>query len=109
MPAYLIATVRHVRDRKGLEEYWSRVGPTFEGTSAKPMAVYTQFRKLEGVGPVEGLVLVEFPDMKTAQQWYDSAGYQMAKSYREPAADIELLLVEGGAVTDPKLRMPQIP
>lgn len=108
MSAYLIATVRRVQDRKGLEEYWSRVGPTFEGTGAKPLAVYTQFKMMEGDGPVEGVVLVEFPNVETAQQWYSGPGYQIAKRYREGAADIELILVEGGAVTDPRQRMPQI-
>lgn len=108
MSAYLIATVRRVHDRKGLEAYWARVGPTFDGTGAKPLAVYTSFQMIEGDGPVQGIVLVEFRDAKTAQEWYDSSGYQMVKRYREGAADIELILVEGGAVTDPALRMPHI-
>jgi uncharacterized protein (DUF1330 family) len=108
MAAYVFATVRHVTNRQGLEDYWRHVGPTFAGTGAKPLAAYTPFTMLEGTGPVEGVVAIEFPDMQSARQWYESVGYQAAKKYREGAADIELILVEGGAVSAPELRMPHI-
>jgi uncharacterized protein (DUF1330 family) len=106
MPAYLIATVRSVKDRRGMEEYWSRAGATFEGSGAKPLAVYTPFTLLEGKGPVEGIVTIEFPDMEAARRWYGSATYQAVKQYREGAADIEVILVEGGVVAAPDQRMP---
>ena len=83
MPAYVIATIKSVNDRRGLEEYWSRAGGTlragltlFEGTGAKPLAIHTSFKLLEGNGPVEGVALLEFPDMESASLWYESAAYQ---------------------------------
>jgi uncharacterized protein (DUF1330 family) len=106
VPAYLIATVRSVKDRRGMEEYWSRAGATFEGSGAKPLAVYTSFTLLEGKGPVEGVVTIEFPDVEAARRWYGSAAYQAVKQYREGAADIEVILVEGGVVAAPDQRMP---
>ena len=108
MPAYLFATVRSVIDRRGLEEYWSRVGPTFEGTGAKPLAVYTPFKLLEGKGPIEAVVAIEFPDMETADRWYHSPAYQTVKKYRDGVTDGEVILVEGGVVSAPELRMPHI-
>jgi uncharacterized protein (DUF1330 family) len=98
MPAYVIATTKGVNDRRGLEEYWSRAGVTFEGTGAKRLAIYTPFKLLEGKGPIEGVTLIEFPDMESASRWYESAAYQAVKQYRVGAADIELILVDGGAV-----------
>jgi uncharacterized protein (DUF1330 family) len=106
MPAYLLATVKSVKDRRGMEEYWSRAGATFEGSGAKHLAAYTPFELLEGKGPVEGIVAIEFPDMAAARRWYESADYQAVKQYREGAADIELMLVDGGVVADPEQRMP---
>ena len=91
-----------------MEEYWSRAGATFEGSGARPIAVYTSFRLLEGNGPVEGVVAMEFPDMEAASRWYHSAGYQAAKKYRDRAANVEVILVEGGVVSAPELRMPHI-
>jgi uncharacterized protein (DUF1330 family) len=108
MPAYVLGIVRSVKDRRGLEEYWSRAGATFEGTGARPIAVYTSFKLLEGAGPVEGVVAIEFPDIEAAKNWYHGAGYQAVRKYREGAAEIELILVEGGVVSAPELRMPHI-
>ena len=38
MPAYVLATVKSVKDRRGMEEYWSRAGATFAGSGAKHLA-----------------------------------------------------------------------
>jgi uncharacterized protein (DUF1330 family) len=73
MPAYLLPTVKSVKDRIAMEEYWSRAGASFEGSGAKHLAVYTPFKLLEGKGPIEGVVAIEFPDMEAARRWYESA------------------------------------
>jgi uncharacterized protein (DUF1330 family) len=98
MPAYLIATVKKVHERRGLEEYWSSTGPAWEGIEAKRLAIYTPFKHLEGEGPVEGVVVIEFPDMETATRWYESDAYQAARQHRVGAADVEMILVDGGSV-----------
>ena len=98
MPAYVIATVKSVNDRRGLEEYWSHAKTSFEGSGARHLAAYTPFRLLEGKGPLEAAVLIEFPDMDAATRWYESVAYQAARQYRLGAADVEIVLVDGGAV-----------
>lgn len=98
MPAYVIATVRAVDDRRGVEEYWSHAAPSFEGSGARHLATYTPFKLLEGKGPLEAAVLIEFPDMDAAKRWYESAAYQAARQYRLDAAEVEIILVDGGAV-----------
>ena len=105
MPAYLIAICRNVRERQGLEDYWANVGPTFEGVGTKPLAVYTPFEVLESTGPVEGVVLIEFPSMEAAKRWYERPAYQAVKRHRQSAAEFELILVDGGR-TPPSDRMP---
>jgi uncharacterized protein (DUF1330 family) len=108
MSAYVIAYVRRVHDRKGLEAYWASVGPTFAGTGAKPISVYAPFQHVEGQGPVEGVVLVEFPDAETAHAWYFGKAYQAVKQLRSGAADIDLVIAEGSVVTNPESRMPHV-
>jgi uncharacterized protein (DUF1330 family) len=98
MPAYVIATVKAVNDRRGLEEYWSHAAPSFAGSGAKHLAAYTPFKLLEGKGHLEAAVLIEFPDMAAANRWYESAAYQAAKQYRAGAAEVEIVLLDGGAV-----------
>ena len=98
MPAYMIALNRGVHDRQGLEAYWKAVGPTFEGFGAKRLAVYTPFIAFETMSPLEGVVVIEFPDLATAKAWYESPAYQRAKQHRDGAVDIELVIVDGGSV-----------
>jgi len=105
MPAYMIALNRTLRDRRKLEEYWKAVGPTFEGLGAKRLAIYTPLVLLEMVGPLDGAVVIEFPDVETAKSWYESPAYQDAKQYRNGAADVEMFIIDGGTVR-PEDRIP---
>ncbi len=107
MPAYVIAICRGVSDRRRLEQYWAHSRPTFAGFDVKLLAVYTQVRPLESRGPVEGVVMIEFPSMEDATRWYESPAYQEVRKYRIGAAEFEIVLVDGGLV-EGKDRMPHI-
>src|SRR5690349_8929373 len=98
MPAYVIALNRSVHDLKRLEAYWKASGPTLAGRGAKLLSLYTPFATLESMGPLEGIVLIEFPDMAAAKAWYESPDYQKAKQHRDGASDGEVFIVDGGSV-----------
>lgn len=59
----------------------------------KALAYYGAVEVLEGP-PVDGVVVVEFPDMASARAWYDSPEYQDAKAHRLKAADYRVMLVQ---------------
>ena len=98
MPAYMIALNRRVHDLQKLEAYWEAAGPTFEGRGAKFLSIYTPLAPLELMGPLEGVVLIEFPDVAAAKGWYESPAYQTAKQHRDGAADTEFFIIDGGRV-----------
>jgi uncharacterized protein (DUF1330 family) len=50
---------------------------------------------LEGPSENRRLVIIEFPSLRHAQDWYQSAEYQKAKALRAGAADAEFLALEG--------------
>jgi uncharacterized protein (DUF1330 family) len=106
MPAYFIALVRAVHQRQKLEDYWQAARPTFADTGMKPLAIYTPLTLLEKLGPLEGVVLLEFPDLATAKAWYEGPAYQKAMQHRIGAADAEIFIVDGGVVP-PEDRLPQ--
>ena len=60
----------------------------------KALAFYGQHQVAEGEA-VEGVVLLEFPDMAAARAWYDSPAYQAAKAHRVKGADYRVIFVEG--------------
>ncbi|PWE78219.1 hypothetical protein XF30_17155 [Bradyrhizobium sp. SUTN9-2] len=107
MPAYMIALNRGVHDWKKLDEYWKAAGPSFEGLGAKRLAIYTPLTALEVMGPLEGVVEIEFPDLDTAKRWYESPAYQKAKQIRDGVADTELFIIDGGFVPAEE-RMPHL-
>ena len=47
---------------------------------------------------LEGVVLIEFPDVAAAKAWYESPAYQKAKQHRDGAADTEFFIIDGGLV-----------
>jgi Domain of unknown function (DUF1330) len=57
---------------------------------------YRPFQLLEGEGPVEGVVVAEFPSMEEAKRWYDSPGYVAVRQHRMRGAKYLGLLVDGG-------------
>jgi uncharacterized protein (DUF1330 family) len=107
MPAYVIALNRSVHDLQKLQAYWKTSGPTLAGRGAKVLSVYTPFAALESMGPLEGIVLIEFPDMAAAKAWYESPACQKAKQHRDGAADGEFFIVDGGLVA-PEDRFPHM-
>jgi len=98
MPAYMIALNRSVHDIRKLDDYWKAAGPTFEGRGAKFLSIYTPLAPLELMEPLEGVVLIEFPDVAAAKAWYESPAYQKAKQHRDGAVDTEFFIIDGGRV-----------
>ena len=94
----MIALNRGVHDRQKLEDYWKAAGPTFEGRGAKFLSIYTPLTPLESVGRLEGVVLIEFPDVAAAKAWYESPAHQRARQHRVGAADAEFFIIDGGLV-----------
>jgi uncharacterized protein (DUF1330 family) len=96
MPAYLVYVCQGVSDRKELETYWKDMPPTFMGFDVKLHSAYRPFQLLEGEGPVEGVVVAEFPSMEEAKRWYDSPGYVAVRQHRMQGAKYLGLLIDGG-------------
>ncbi|WP_409994271.1 DUF1330 domain-containing protein [Pirellula sp. SH-Sr6A] len=81
-------------DRAELESYWSKAPATLEGVPIKVLSSYGPHTTLEGPN-VEGVVIVEFPSVEIARQWYDSPAYQDAVNLRKRGAIYRGWIVEG--------------
>jgi uncharacterized protein (DUF1330 family) len=63
------------------------------GHTMKAHVYYGAVDVLEGP-PIDGVVIVEFPDRAAALAWYQSPAYQEAKVHRLKAADYRVFLVD---------------
>ena len=92
---------------EGTGTYWRDIPPTFTGFDVKLHTVYRPFELLEGEGPVEGVVVAEFPSMEDAKKWYNSPGYVAVRQHRMRGAKYLGLLVDAGVTESVDERMPQ--
>ena len=94
MSAYVVFTRTKTIDQKELEKYWAGVRATTKGHPSEVLVAYGKFEVLEG-SPIEGIVIVKFPDVKAAKDWYYSEAYQSVAQHRKQGAIYHGLIVEG--------------
>ena len=95
MTAYVIARVE-VTDLDKWKTYAAAAGPAVAAHGGKYLARGGELEGLENHED-EGkrVVVLEFPDMDAARNWYNSAEYQAAKAKREGAGFARFMLVDG--------------
>lgn len=95
MAAYLIGMVE-VTDPSWLAEYSEKVQKQFAEIGAKYHVRSTKIESLEGDKPAPmSAVIIEFPSMEVAREWYNSDEYQALVALRQQGATADLWLTEG--------------
>ena len=93
MPAYWITHIE-VTDADRYGEYAKRAGPAIAAFGGKFLVRGGKHLQLEGEDR-ERNVLIEFPDIATAEACYRSPAYQEALSFAKDSSVRDLVLVEG--------------
>jgi uncharacterized protein (DUF1330 family) len=92
---YWIARV-DVRDADEYKKYVEATGAAFAKYGAKFLARGGRHEAMEGNARARN-VIIEFDSVEQAVACYRSPEYQHARSFRAPAADGEIVIVEGVA------------
>ncbi len=93
MAAYIVVDVE-VTNPEQFAEYRKLSNAAFEANGVKPLAAAGTTERLEGREP--GLIVVlPFDSMDAARKFYESAEYRKARSAREGAAIMNMLIIEG--------------
>jgi len=90
---YIISRV-DVKDPEAYAKYVAASTKAIATYGGKPLARGGRFEELEGRTRARNVVL-EFESFEAAHRYYHSPEYQAAKAFREGAADMEIVLVEG--------------
>ena len=93
MPGYLIAQVE-VTDPVGYERYRPLAAASIARHGGKYVVRGGKTETLEGAPP-ERVVVLEFPSMDAARNFYRSPDYTEARLIREACAKSKIFLVEG--------------
>lgn len=93
MSAYIIANV-DVTDPEQYKVYQKLSSEAMEKYGAKPLVRGGEMKVLEGTVPSRTVVL-EFPDWRAAEMFYNSPEYIQARSERAKAAQMTMYIVQG--------------
>ena len=94
MPAYILVQV-DVHDPEGYERYRRMVLPSIEAYGGRFLVRGGPIETLEGSWRPPRLVILEFPDVARAREWWASPEYAGPKALRLATARSEMILVEG--------------
>ena len=94
MKAYWIANYSEIKDAERLKKYAVKAKEAVEKYSGKILARSANNITLEGRKMVR-VALAEFPDVKTAQECYNSEEYIEARQHLENNAKREHIIFEG--------------
>lgn len=94
MTAYVVIQVK-VTDEEKYEAYKRRTPASLEKYGGKFLVRGGAQEDLEGSLEYSRIVLLEFPDVDRAKQWYNSPEYQEAKTLRAGASVGVFTVVEG--------------
>ena len=94
MAAYVLAEIE-ITNPEGYKEYTKLVPATIEQYGGKFIHRGGIVHVFEGEWPPRRRVIIEFPSMDAARDWYDSPDYQKPKSMRQANSKGRLLLLEG--------------
>jgi uncharacterized protein (DUF1330 family) len=94
--AYLVAQIT-ISDPQGYEAYRSRTRAIVESFGGRFLVRGGTLHPLEGRAGFERLAIIEFPDLESAQRFYQSADYQQLVPHRTANSDSMLLIAEGTA------------
>lgn len=94
MKAYLLVRV-DVQDPEKYKEYLKLTPALIARFGGRAIVRAGQKETLEGPVETRRLVVLEFPSMTKAREFYTCKEYQEAKKIRQSASTGELVLVEG--------------
>ena len=94
MPGYVLLELE-IFDKSQLEEYKKLAPATLQAHEGKLIVRGGEQIVLEGDWNPERVVIIEFPSVEKAKEWYHSDAYQEASVFRNKAAKTKMILFAG--------------
>ena len=94
MAGYVIAQIK-VNEPEAYKEYVKQNTAIVEKYGGKFLVRGGEMEVLEGECPYPRAIVIEFPTVAAAREWYGSPEYEGPKSTRLATADTNLMIVEG--------------
>ena len=94
MTAYVIVDLE-ITDPAGYDDYRKLVPPTLAAYDGRFVVRGGACETLEGSWRPQRMVVLEFPSVARAKQWWASPEYAQAKAMRQRTAHTQMIVIEG--------------
>ena len=94
MAPYFIVDI-DIKDMDQMLEYREAVPRTIQKYGGRYLARAGRWEVVEGQWQPKSVVVLEFPSVEQAKQWYHSEDYRELKAQRQAASSSNVILVEG--------------
>ncbi|WP_299364213.1 DUF1330 domain-containing protein [uncultured Paracoccus sp.] len=94
MTAYAIGELRVAEITRGIRDYLARIDATLAPYGGEFMVYGGRKEMLEGESDHD-LIVIAFPDVAAARNWYASAAYQKIVPLRRDGAEGAIYLIDG--------------
>ena len=94
MPAFVIVEVE-ITDPEKYQEYVKVVPPTIAAYGGRFVVRGGKADNLEGDWNPKRIVVLEFPSVERAREWWASDEYETPKALRQSASVARMIVVEG--------------
>lgn len=94
MSAYVVVNI-HITDPQGYEEYRRLASPTVTLYGGRYLVRGGRVEVLEGDWRPARYVILEFPNLERARDWWDSPEYRPLRAIRQRTAESSMIVVEG--------------
>ncbi|MGA9269458.1 MAG: DUF1330 domain-containing protein [Lutimonas sp.] len=94
MPAYVFVEIE-IYNQELYEEYKRMTPGTIDDFDGKFVVRGGRTEHLEGEWKPERIVLLEFPSVERAREWWESEAYTRARLVRQRAAETKMIILEG--------------
>lgn len=95
MSAYIFFDILEIVDQQKMEVYGRQIGPTVEQYGGRYLVRDGRLNVLEGDWCPILPVIIEFPSLEQAYQWYESEEYKELRALRSGAAKVNAVFIEG--------------
>jgi uncharacterized protein (DUF1330 family) len=98
MTAYAVGRFHEIEMGPAIVEYLQKIDDTLAPFDGRFLVHGARPIVLEGAW-TEDFVVIAFPDLPSAQAWYESPAYQRILSLRLPRAKGDVILIDGVAAS----------
>lgn len=99
MTAYCLWDVREIRDHDAMSDYVARVNETVTAFGGEYVVVGGPWQIVEGDWRPSHPVVIEFPSLERAQEWYSSELYAPLRALRHSACVSDAVFFDGTTAT----------